>query len=134
MTLVGVVPYMGINFSVYEYLKRFFASNSYTSNYVVVPVAAQSVICGIFSGSVSKFIVYPLDTIKRKLQSGVLKNTFGAEFPFHQNSSSYGSDMYQYFNMKQTASLIISREGVGGLYRVCMIFAVNENLNFCRIK
>lgn len=116
-TLVGVVPYMGINFSAYEYLKRYFSRNV-TGVHTLVPIASHSVICGALSGSISKFIVYPLDTIKRKLQSQVLKNTFDAESPFHRSSSNYGSDFYQYSNIKQTASLIVSKEGVRGLYRV----------------
>ena len=33
-------------------------------------------LCGGMAGGISKFIVYPLDTIKKRLQSQTLANTF----------------------------------------------------------
>lgn len=55
--LVQIIPYMGINFALYETL-----SKDQTS----VGLAAYA---GSVSGAVSKMIVYPLDTVKRRLQA-----------------------------------------------------------------
>lgn len=55
--LVQIVPYMGINFALYEAL-----SKEQTS-------VSLSAYAGSVSGAVSKMIVYPLDTVKRRLQA-----------------------------------------------------------------
>lgn len=55
--LVQIVPYMGLNFAIYDRLAsgdRGVASSAYA---------------GTVSGITSKVIVYPLDTVKRRLQS-----------------------------------------------------------------
>lgn len=53
-SLALIAPYMGISFSVYEALK---------SQQTFSPA-----ICGGISGFTSKIIVYPLDTIKKRMQ------------------------------------------------------------------
>lgn len=53
---IQVVPYMGLNFAIYDYLteeKRGVGFSAYA---------------GMISGCVSKIIVYPIDTIKKRMQ------------------------------------------------------------------
>jgi solute carrier family 25 (mitochondrial thiamine pyrophosphate transporter), member 19 len=61
---VQIIPYMGINFALYEAL----SSSSHDTS---VGLAAYA---GSVSGAVSKMIVYPLDTVKRRLQAQAFRN------------------------------------------------------------
>lgn len=65
---VQIIPYMGINFAIYDHLtqgdKRI----------------AQSGFAGSISGAVSKIIVYPLDTIKKRLQAQAVFGSSGDRY------------------------------------------------------
>jgi hypothetical protein len=55
--VVQIIPYMGLNFAIYDTL---------TSGDKRVTISAYA---GSISGAISKIIVYPLDTVKRRLQA-----------------------------------------------------------------
>ncbi|KAL3780624.1 hypothetical protein ACHAW5_000162 [Stephanodiscus triporus] len=57
--LLQVVPYMGINFALHDVLVMLSESND----------SRVSGIAGMVAGVISKFLVYPLDTVKRRLQA-----------------------------------------------------------------
>lgn len=97
--MVQIVPYMGINFTIYEWLTQQPSSTSTTttsSNSVGLAAYAGSI-----SGAISKTVVYPLDTVKRRLQA--LATTTTAD---HRSSS-----------MTQCLTQIVREEGWGALYR-----------------
>jgi len=62
-TLMGVAPYVGLNFMVYETLKAFLKTNVQSD-----PSTIQLLSCGGISGAMSQTITYPLDVMRRKMQ------------------------------------------------------------------
>lgn len=72
--LIGIFPYMGLNFAIYEKMK-YVMSNSDNHNFI------KNGISGAISGGLSKFIVYPLDTIKKRMQVQVLENQVQGSSP-----------------------------------------------------
>jgi solute carrier family 25 (mitochondrial thiamine pyrophosphate transporter), member 19 len=91
---VQIIPYMGINFALYEAL----SSSSHDTS---VGLAAYA---GSISGAVSKMIVYPLDTVKRRLQAQAFRD---------------GSAMIiqRYDGMVDCFVRVARQEGVTGFYR-----------------
>ena len=56
--LIGIFPYMGLNFTIYDKMKYLISNkdNKYITNGI----------SGAIAGGLSKFLVYPLDTIKKE--------------------------------------------------------------------
>ena len=52
---IQIIPYMGINFALYDYFTRTFDSKS----------VGGAGLAGTIAGGTSKFLVYPMDTIKK---------------------------------------------------------------------
>ena len=117
VTLIGVVPYMGLNFGVYEYMRQKYNA-VVASDGIFNTSALKSMICGGISGGASKLAVYPLDTVKRKFQSQVLKNTFDEFSPFYKDKNLFGTDFVRYTSIRQCIKHIVVKEGFQGLYRV----------------
>jgi solute carrier family 25 thiamine pyrophosphate transporter 19 len=95
--VVQIVPYMGLNFAIYDFLIT--QEDSRNSKSVGLSGYAGSI-----SGAVSKIIVYPMDTIKKRIQ---IQSVFGA-------SASTG---VVYNGMWDCLAKTIRTEGVLGLYR-----------------
>jgi solute carrier family 25 thiamine pyrophosphate transporter 19 len=85
--IVQIIPYMGLSFAIYEYLT--------TDNHVV-----GSAYAGSISGAFSKIVVYPLDTVKRRMQGQAL---------------SYGN--YYYRNTTDCIVTIFREEGCFAFYK-----------------
>jgi solute carrier family 25 thiamine pyrophosphate transporter 19 len=85
--VVQIIPYMGLNFMGYEIL----VSSDITS----VGVSGGA---GAISGGMSKIIVYPLDTVKKRMQVQAV------------------SGHHQYRNMMDCLMTIVRTEGVNALY------------------
>jgi solute carrier family 25 thiamine pyrophosphate transporter 19 len=86
---IQIMPYMGLNFAIYDKL---------TSGDKAVGASAYA---GTISGATSKILVYPLDTVKRRLQAQAV---FGP-----------GDDLYA--GMVDCFSKMIRKEGKTSLYR-----------------
>jgi solute carrier family 25 thiamine pyrophosphate transporter 19 len=86
---IQIIPYMGLNFAIYDAL---------TSGDRDIRISAFA---GTVSGSVSKIIVYPVDTIKKRIQAQAV---FGAV-----------GDVY--FGMVDCFAKILKNEGYAGFYR-----------------
>ena len=92
--VVQIIPYMGINFALYDYLVRM-------SQHHNVGGAGAA---GAVAGGTSKFLVYPMDTVKRRLQA----QSFG------RTSS---SSTFQYNGMKDCVLKITQDEGLLAFYK-----------------
>ena len=97
--VLGIVPYMGLNFALYDYLVR-------RGDKVKVSDAGTA---GAISGGVSKFVVYPLDTVKKRLQAQSFDTFWG--------SRDILSKRVPYKNMIDCGSRIMREEGLGAFYR-----------------
>jgi len=61
-TLMGIAPYVGINFTTYETLKQFLCKNPSK------PTSTESLSYGGISGAVAQTVTYPIDLIRRRMQ------------------------------------------------------------------
>ncbi|KAG7343863.1 mitochondrial carrier protein [Nitzschia inconspicua] len=91
--VVQIIPYMGLNFAIYD---------SLTQGDRRIGLSGYA---GSISGAVSKMIVYPCDTIKKRIQ---YQSVFG-------NSSVVGEHYYK--GMWDCLITMIRTEGISSLYR-----------------
>mmetsp|Transcript_44103 Transcript_44103/g.47760 ORF Transcript_44103/g.47760 Transcript_44103/m.47760 type:complete len:396 (+) Transcript_44103:56-1243(+) len=97
--VVQTVPYMGLNFAIYDFLITQGKNDRSKS-------IGLSGYAGSISGATSKIIVYPLDTVKKRIQ---IQSVFG--------STSTTSVFYNYSGMWDCLTTMIRTEGIQGLYR-----------------
>jgi solute carrier family 25 phosphate transporter 23/24/25/41 len=62
-TVYGVAPYVGINFAVYESVRKHFVIQEGGE-----PTALQKLASGAISGGVAQFMTYPFDVLRRRFQ------------------------------------------------------------------
>jgi len=118
--LVGITPYMGLNFALYETFVALSnkietrlrgvinseSSSSSSSRGGNLLAISKTAMCGGIAGGISKFVVYPLDTIKKRLQIQVLANTLdGAQF------------MPKYHGVSDLVRKTLAAEGLKGFYK-----------------
>lgn len=88
--LVQIMPYMGLNFCIYEKLTKNDKRSIATSGFA-----------GSISGALSKVVVYPIDTIKKRLQAQAVFGSAGQDY----------SGMWDCFNK------MLRNEGPTSFYR-----------------
>lgn len=96
-----IVPYMGLFFALYEGLKPALATTQ-------LPFGSGDAVAGITASILSKSVVFPLDTVRKRLQvQGPSRRKYvgGARIPIYERGV---------FN---TIKMILAREGAVGLYR-----------------
>lgn len=106
-TLMGIAPYVGLNFAVYETLKGFVMSRVFDDDDHREQVAIDDelpitlkLMCGALAGATAQSITYPLDVIRRRMQMrGVM------------------SDRFPYKSTPHAIVTIVTTEGVAGLYK-----------------
>lgn len=96
-TLLGIAPYVGLNFAVYETLKGFAAS--YQNRDSELPVTWRLAFGGI-AGATAQLVTYPLDVVRRRMQ---MKGTMEHMFP--------------YDSTRHALVTIVRTEGAHGLYK-----------------
>ena len=107
-TLVGITPYIGLNFSFYDITKRWMDTNAKAKTEEgQVMGALRTGFAGAVAGGASKFLVYPLDTVKRRMQASALR------------SSIEGGNVLaiKYRGMVDCITRTVADEGAAGLYK-----------------
>jgi len=66
-TLLGIVPYAGINFSVFDTLKKQVPRSLYTDK-GEIPIPLK-LACGGLAGAMGQTVAYPLDVVRRRMQT-----------------------------------------------------------------
>ncbi|KAL5727098.1 Mitochondrial adenine nucleotide transporter adnt1 [Ranunculus cassubicifolius] len=108
-SVIGVVPYVGLNFAVYESLKdwliksRPFGLVEDTDLSVVTRLA-----CGAAAGTVGQTVAYPLDVIRRRMQMVGWNNA---------SSVVAGEGSMEYKGMVDTFRKTVRHEGFRALYK-----------------
>lgn len=98
-----IVPYMGLFFALYETLKPVFAGISLP----LESLGSGDALAGISASMMSKTAVFPLDTVRKRLQvQGPTRVKYA-----HRNIPVYERGVYD------ALKTIIKREGARGLYR-----------------
>lgn len=62
-TVMGVAPYVGLNFAVYEHMRKVVTPKGRTD-----PSAGGKLIAGGVSGAVAQTLTYPMDVLRRRFQ------------------------------------------------------------------
>ncbi len=129
--ILGVAPYMGLNFAIYEWLNKYVdrlssiesVSITYKKNtpatHISPPDVAlwsvlQKCVVGGTSGGLSKVVMFPFDTLKRRLQAQGLQSTFAAQSVHDMHSHSQP----RYSGILHCVRSIFVTEGVRGFYKV----------------
>ena len=112
---------MGLNFALYETFKsnleildnslhklKFLPEKNSENTSSGLKILGSG-FCGALSGGISKFLVFPLDTIKKRMQAQGLTNTLFKEG---------GMSVPRYSSMSQCLVHTLRDEGVKGLYKV----------------
>ena len=94
-TTMGVAPYVGINFAVYEYVRELFISPGEAD-----PSALGKLASGAIAGAVAQTLTYPFDVLRRRFQV-VSVDSLG----------------FKYNSVWHALSTIVKKEGVPGLYK-----------------
>jgi len=66
-SVIGVIPYVGLNFAVYESLKKELVRSYSLKSEGELSIGVR-LGCGALAGSVGQTIAYPLDVVRRRLQ------------------------------------------------------------------
>ena len=124
--LVGITPYMGLNFALFESFSALAARAETSGREARRPIAlpttnsnsnsrsnsggllalSRNAVCGGMAGGLSKFVVYPLDTIKKRLQVQVLTNTLDG-----------AASMPRYSGVADLVRKTLKSEGLAGFYK-----------------
>jgi solute carrier family 25 thiamine pyrophosphate transporter 19 len=99
--LIQIVPYMGLNFALYDTFLRLQTDEKNGK-------VANAGLSGTIAGGVSKAMVYPLDTVKKRIQA----QTFSAIVRQQE-----GEFQRQYKGMIDCITQIGRTEGLVGFYR-----------------
>lgn len=76
-----IMPFSGAQFAAYNLLKKTWHEHLGEDGFFLGPLPLQSsFICGAGSGMVAKFLVYPLDLIRKRLQIRGFEAARGAAF------------------------------------------------------
>ncbi|KZZ94322.1 Mitochondrial carrier domain protein [Moelleriella libera RCEF 2490] len=94
-TVAGVAPYVGLNFMVYESVRKYLTYEGEQN-----PGAARKLLAGAISGAVAQTFTYPFDVLRRRFQINTM--------------SGMG---YQYKGVVDAVRVIIGQEGLRGLYK-----------------
>ncbi|KAK7208174.1 mitochondrial carrier domain-containing protein [Myxozyma melibiosi] len=93
-TIIGVAPYVGLNFAVYESMREMVADDDGNIG------AGGKLFCGAVSGAVAQTLTYPFDVLRRRFQVNTMKDLG-----------------FQYNSVYDAIVSITKKEGPFGLYK-----------------
>ena len=105
-SVIGVVPYVGLNFAVYESLKDAAVKQSGLRHESELSVVVR-LGCGALAGTVGQTVAYPLDVVRRRLQVSGWSAAGVAE----------GASATVYTGMVDCFVKTVRYEGVGALFK-----------------
>ncbi|KAJ6393574.1 hypothetical protein OIU77_022914 [Salix suchowensis] len=112
-SVIGVIPYVGLNFSVYESLKDWLLK---TNPFGLVEDNELGVTtrlaCGAAAGTVGQTIAYPLDVIRRRMQMVGWKDAASVV-----TGDGRSKAPLEYSGMVDTFRKTVRHEGFGALYK-----------------
>ncbi|KAI3453797.1 hypothetical protein Pfo_010460 [Paulownia fortunei] len=112
-SVIGVVPYVGLNFAVYESLKDWLIKSG---PYGLVEDSELSVItklaCGAAAGTVGQTVAYPLDVIRRRMQMVGWKDASSVV-----TGDGKSKAPLEYTGMIDAFRKTVRHEGFGALYK-----------------
>ncbi|KAI8582679.1 hypothetical protein K450DRAFT_170579 [Umbelopsis ramanniana AG] len=94
-TLLGVAPYVALNFQCYEVLKMHLLPSDREG-----PTVARKLVCGALAGSIAQTVTYPLDVLRRRMQV-----------------TGMSSMQYKYRGTWDATKTMVRKEGFRGLYK-----------------
>ncbi|CAN8308851.1 unnamed protein product [Cochlearia groenlandica] len=112
-SVIGVVPYVGLNFAVYESLKDWLVKDNpfgLVENNELTIVTRLS--CGALAGTVGQTIAYPLDVIRRRMQMVGWKDASSVVTGDGRSKASL-----EYSGMVDAFRKTVRHEGFGALYK-----------------
>lgn len=112
-SVIGVVPYVGLNFAVYESLKDWLIkSNALGLDEGSDLGVTTRLACGAAAGTVGQTVAYPLDVVRRRMQmvgwkdaSSIITGDRGSKAPL------------EYTGMIDAFRKTVKYEGFGALYK-----------------
>ncbi|KAJ4896355.1 Mitochondrial adenine nucleotide transporter ADNT1 [Raphanus sativus] len=117
-SVIGVVPYVGLNFAVYESLKDWLVkskpfgildNNNNNSELTVTTRLA----CGAVAGTMGQTVAYPLDVVRRRMQMVGWKDASSVI----TGDSRGGKAPIEYSGMVDAFRKTVRHEGFGALYK-----------------
>ena len=94
-TVAGVAPYVGLNFMIYESVRKYFTPDGQQN-----PGSVGKLCAGAISGAASQTCTYPLDVLRRRFQINTMTGMG-----------------YQYKGVFDAIRVIVAQEGLKGLYK-----------------
>jgi len=94
-TVAGVAPYVGLNFMIYESVRKYLTPEGQAN-----PSSAGKLCAGAISGAVAQTCTYPLDVLRRRFQINTMTGMG-----------------YRYKSIFDAVRVIVANEGVRGLYK-----------------
>nr|ACU20385.1 unknown [Glycine max] len=112
-SVIGVIPYVGLNFAVYESLKDYLIKSN---PFDLVENSELSVTtrlaCGAAAGTVGQTVAYPLDVIRRRMQMVGWNHAASV-----LTGDGRGKVPLEYTGMIDAFRKIVQHEGFGALYK-----------------
>ncbi|CAL9133907.1 unnamed protein product [Musa textilis] len=112
-SVIGVIPYVGLNFAVYESLKDWLIKSN---PYGLVEDSELSVVtrlaCGAVAGTIGQTVAYPLDVIRRRMQMVGWNNAASVVAGEGRSKASL-----EYTGMIDAFRKTVHHEGFGALYK-----------------
>uniref|UniRef100_A0A2P2KGD9 Mitochondrial adenine nucleotide transporter ADNT1 n=1 Tax=Rhizophora mucronata TaxID=61149 RepID=A0A2P2KGD9_RHIMU len=112
-SVIGVVPYVGLNFAVYESLKDWLLKNNLfglaENNELSMTTRLA---CGAAAGTVGQTVAYPLDVIRRRMQMVGWKDAASVVIGDGRNKAPV-----EYSGMIDAFRKTVRHEGFGALYK-----------------
>lgn len=119
-SLLGICPYIGLNFAFYELAKTTFAaetSETSTNGKRSLWMTLKHGLAGGIAGTASKVVVYPLDTIKKRMQAQVLQNTATVLKSGLEATTKASGSIPKYHGVMHCIATMMKEEGVMSLYK-----------------